>query len=65
MSNQDDHADGSGKELSEFEIDLEHCIWKDCKGDLIELHSYAAFNWVTAGYRCTHCGREFTMKIET
>ena len=65
MSTPDDPSGRSSDRLGEFEVDLQHCIWKDCKGDLLELHSYAAFNWISAGYRCTHCGREFTMKIET
>jgi hypothetical protein len=51
--------------LGEYEVDLRHCIWRDCKGDLLELEAYAAFNWVTVSYKCTRCGREFTMKIET
>jgi hypothetical protein len=55
----------SNPDLGEFEIDLQHCIWKECKGDLVELESFAQFNWVTAAYRCTSCGRDFTIKIET
>jgi hypothetical protein len=52
-------------DLGEFEVDLRHCIWRSCKGDLLELEAYSSFNWVMVSYKCTHCGREFTMKIET
>lgn len=52
-------------DLGEFEVDLEHCIWRDCKGDLLELEAFAQFNWITVAYRCTNCGRDFTVKIET
>ncbi|HVK36973.1 MAG TPA: hypothetical protein VNA88_00450 [Candidatus Kapabacteria bacterium] len=55
----------SDPETGEFEIDLQHCIWRECKGDLVELESFAQFNWITAAYRCTSCGRDFTVKIET
>jgi len=52
-------------ESAEYNIELERCIWRDCKGDLIELESAATLGWVVAVYRCTRCGREFTVKIET
>ena len=55
----------SDSALGEFEVDLERCIWKECKGDLVELEAFAQFNWVTVAYRCTVCGRDFTVKIET
>jgi len=55
----------SDSSLGEFELELHRCIWKECKGDLVELHAYSSFNWITADYRCTKCGREFTVKIET
>jgi hypothetical protein len=59
MANSDDNS------LGEFEVDLRNCIWKDCKGDLIELEAYAQFNWLAVSYKCTVCEREFTVKIET
>jgi hypothetical protein len=52
-------------ELGEYEVELNHCIYKDCRGDLIELEAFASVNWITVVYRCTKCGHEFTMKIET
>lgn len=52
-------------DIGEYEVELERCIWRDCKGDLIELESAATLGWVTVVYRCTQCGREFTVKIET
>lgn len=55
----------SDSNLGEFEIELQRCIWKECKGNLIEVQAYAAFNWITVDYRCAKCGREFTLKIET
>ena len=57
--------DNTDSGLGEFEVDLTCCIWKECKGDLVELEAFAQFNWVTVAYRCTSCGRDFTMKIET
>jgi len=51
--------------LGEYEIDLSHCIYADCKGDLVELEAFTSLNWITVVYRCTNCGREFTVKIET
>ena len=54
-----------GYDLGEYEIELHQCIWKDCKGDLVEVEAFASFNWITVVYRCTVCGREFTVKIET
>jgi hypothetical protein len=53
------------EDLGEFEIALDHCIWKECKGDLIELESGTAINWIVVVYQCTRCGRQFTIKIET
>jgi hypothetical protein len=50
--------------MDEYEIDLRCCIWRDCKGELVELESYALNNWITVVYRCTRCGREFSVKIE-
>ena len=52
-------------DLGEYEIDLLHCIYKDCKGDVIELEAFTSLTWITVVYRCTQCGREYTMKIET
>ena len=52
-------------DLGEYDIELDRCIWKDCKGDLIELESGASINWVMVVYQCTRCGRQFTVKIET
>lgn len=56
---------GTQSDLGEFEVDIEHCIWRACKGDLVELEAFAQFNWITVAYRCTSCGRDFTVKIET
>jgi hypothetical protein len=53
------------EDMGEYEIELERCIWKDCKGDLIELESGTTINWVMVVYQCTRCGRQFTVKIET
>ncbi|MDB5035999.1 MAG: hypothetical protein JWQ98_3240 [Chlorobi bacterium] len=52
-------------DIGEYDVELSHCIWKDCKGELVELEAYSSVNWITIVYRCTHCGREFTVKIET
>ena len=52
-------------DLGDYEVELSHCIYADCKGDIVELEAFATLNWVTVVYRCTNCGREFTVKIET
>ncbi|MBC8144549.1 MAG: hypothetical protein H7X80_03120, partial [bacterium] len=44
MGTSDDESDNS---LGEFEVDLQRCIWKECKGDLLELDAFAQFNWLT------------------
>jgi len=48
-----------------LEIELTKCVRIECKGDLVELESYEHFNWVTAVYKCTACGCEFSVKVET
>jgi hypothetical protein len=53
------------EDMGEYEIELNHCIWKECKGDLLELESGTSINWVMVVYQCTRCGRQFTVKIET
>jgi hypothetical protein len=53
------------EDMGEYEIELERCIWKDCKGDLLELEGGTTINWVMVVYQCTRCGRQFTVKIET
>ena len=52
-------------DLGDYEVDLRNCIFKECKGDLIELEAFNSITWITIVYRCTKCGEEFTMKIET
>jgi hypothetical protein len=52
-------------DLDDYEVELACCIWKDCKGDLVELEAFALNNWITVVYRCTQCNREFSVKIET
>ncbi len=65
MAQYSDHEQEGNEEMGEYEIDIEHCIWKDCKGDLVQLEAFARFNWVTVSYHCTRCHRDFTIKIET
>ncbi len=52
-------------DLEEYEVELTTCIWKDCKGNLVELEAFATNNWITVVYRCERCNREFSVKIET
>lgn len=47
------------------EIDINKCIKIDCKGDVVEVEIYEAFNWISGIFRCTKCGCEFTVKVET
>jgi hypothetical protein len=47
-----------------FNVELTKCIYPDCGGELYELAYDEHNNWITVVYKCSHCGREFTIKIE-
>lgn len=58
----DERHDGS--EDRQYVLDLKRCIRRDCDGELAEMSYYERNNWVTGEYKCTRCGREFTVKAE-
>lgn len=58
-------TDASSDDRRRFDVALHRCIDPACGGELIEVEYFEAQNWITAGYRCARCKREFTMKIET
>jgi len=47
-----------------YDVDISHCIFKDCGGDVYELMYDETINWITVVYKCARCGRDFTVKIE-
>ena len=47
-----------------FDVEFLRCIYKDCKGDVYELMYDETHNWITVVYKCSRCGRDFTVKIE-
>jgi transposase-like protein len=47
-----------------FDVLIEKCIYPDCSGELYELLYDETNNWITVVYKCSRCGREFTVKIE-
>ena len=47
-----------------FQIDVRSCIDPECNGEVYEVEYMEQFNWITAVYKCSKCGREFTMKVE-
>ena len=58
-------ADERSPEGRAFKLEMKNCFTADCSGTLEELSYYERNNWVTAEYRCTTCGKEFTVKIES
>lgn len=47
-----------------YDVELTKCIYKDCGGELYELAYDELNNWITVVYKCSNCGRDFTVKIE-
>jgi hypothetical protein len=47
-----------------YDVELRHCIYKDCDGEVIEQMYDETLNWITIDFKCAKCGREYTMKIE-
>ena len=47
-----------------FDIQIVKCIHPDCGGELYELMYDESINWITGIYKCSRCGRDFTVKIE-
>jgi len=47
-----------------FNVEIDHCIYPDCGGELYELLYDESNNWITIVYKCSQCGRDFTVKIE-
>jgi hypothetical protein len=47
-----------------FDVELTRCIYKDCGGEVYELVYDELNNWITIVYKCSKCGRDFTVKIE-
>jgi len=60
MTKDRDDADSE----RQYSLDLKHCIRRSCEGELAEMSYYERNNWVTAEYKCTACGREYTVKVE-
>jgi len=48
----------------DYILDLRRCIIRSCDGELAEMSYYERNNWVTVEYKCTRCGKEFTVKVE-
>jgi hypothetical protein len=53
------------EEERQYQVDIQKCIDKKCNGEVYEIEYMERFNWITAVYKCSKCGREFTVKIES
>ncbi len=47
-----------------YDVEIEKCIYPECGGELYELMYDESNNWITIVYKCSKCGRDFTVKIE-
>jgi hypothetical protein len=47
-----------------YDVDISHCIFSGCGGEVYELMYDETINWITVVYKCSRCGRDFTVKIE-
>lgn len=47
-----------------YDVELTKCVYPDCGGELYELAYDELNNWITVVYKCSNCGRDFTVKIE-
>jgi len=48
-----------------FQLDIRSCIDPNCTGEVYEVEYMEQFNWITAEFKCSVCGKEFTVKVET
>ena len=52
------------KEERRYDVELAHCIQPECGGELYEVMYDESINWITVIYKCSMCGKDFTVKIE-
>jgi hypothetical protein len=62
---QDEHSDDLYPADRTYRLDIKRCMVRLCDGELAELSYYERNNWVTIEYKCTRCGQEFTVKVES